>query len=60
MGTIKEIPDTSLTTFAFALGAVLIIVGFKRFLPKVPGAIVAVVLSIVLARCSTWPRTASR
>jgi high affinity sulfate transporter 1 len=48
-GTIKQIPHASLTTFAFALGAVLIIVGFKRFVPKVPGAIVAVVLSIVLA-----------
>jgi high affinity sulfate transporter 1 len=48
-GMITSIPDTSLTTFAFALGTVLIIVGFKRFAPKVPGAIVAVVLSILLA-----------
>src|SRR4051812_10782444 len=48
-GLITSIPDTSLTTFAFALGTVLIIVGGKRLAPKVPGAIVAVVLSIVLA-----------
>src|SRR3954462_2955455 len=48
-GMLTSIPDTSLTTFAFALGTVLIIVGCKRFAPKVPGAIVAVVLSIVLA-----------
>jgi high affinity sulfate transporter 1 len=48
-GTIKEIPDASLTTVAFALGTILIIVGCKRFAPKVPGAIVAVVLSIILA-----------
>jgi high affinity sulfate transporter 1 len=48
-GMITSIPDTSLITFAFALGTVLIIVGCKRFAPKVPGAIVAVVLSIVLA-----------
>jgi high affinity sulfate transporter 1 len=48
-GTIKEIPQASLTTVAFAVGTVLIIVGCKRFARKVPGAIVAVVLSIILA-----------
>jgi high affinity sulfate transporter 1 len=48
-GMITSIPDTGLPTLAFGLGTVLIIVGFKRFAPKVPGAIVAVVLSIVLA-----------
>ena len=46
---IEEIPHASLTTVAFALGTVSIIVGCKRFAPKVPGAIVAVVLSIVIA-----------
>jgi high affinity sulfate transporter 1 len=48
-GMLTSIPDSSLTTFAFALGTVLIIVGCKRFAPKVPGAIIAVVLSILLA-----------
>jgi high affinity sulfate transporter 1 len=47
--TIKEIPNASLTTAAFALGTVSIIVGCKRFTPRIPGAIVAVVLSIILA-----------
>jgi high affinity sulfate transporter 1 len=47
--TLKSLPQTSLTTFAFALSTLVIIVGFKRFLPRVPGAIVAVVLSIVVA-----------
>lgn len=48
-GTIKSIPDTSATTLAFALGALVIILAFKRFAPKIPGAIVAVVLSILLS-----------
>jgi high affinity sulfate transporter 1 len=47
--TITAIPDASLATTAFALGTVLLIVGFKRFLPVVPGAVVAVLLSIVVS-----------
>jgi high affinity sulfate transporter 1 len=48
-GTITSIPDASAATVAFAAGTVLLIVGFKRFLPVVPGAVVAVVLSIVIS-----------
>jgi MFS superfamily sulfate permease-like transporter len=47
--TITSIPQLSWTTFAFAAGAVAVIVGFKKFLPRVPGAIVAVVLSIIIS-----------
>ena len=47
--TLKALPQTNLATLAFSLGALLIIVGFKRFLSRVPGSIVAVVLSIVVA-----------
>jgi MFS superfamily sulfate permease-like transporter len=36
-------------TLAFAAGTLAIILGFKRFLPAVPGAIVAVVLSIIVS-----------
>ncbi len=46
---ITSIPDLSWPTFAFALGTLAIIVGFKKFIPKVPGAIVAVVLSIIVS-----------
>ena len=46
---ITEIPDTHWPTFAYAAGTVLIIRGFKRFIPKVPGAIVAVLLFIALS-----------
>jgi MFS superfamily sulfate permease-like transporter len=34
---------------AFAVGALAIILGFKKFLPKVPGAVVAVILSIIVS-----------
>ena len=48
-GTITAIPDANAATVAFAAGTVLLIVGFKRFLPVVPGAVVAVILSIVIS-----------
>ncbi len=41
---ITEIPDLSWATFGFALGALVIIRGFRRFAPRVPGALIAVVL----------------
>jgi MFS superfamily sulfate permease-like transporter len=46
--TITHITDANLPTVAFAAGTLVIILGFKRFLPKVPGAIVAVIGSIAL------------
>jgi high affinity sulfate transporter 1 len=48
-GTITSIPDANGPTVAFAVGTVLLIWGFKRFLPVVPGAVVAVVLSIIVS-----------
>jgi high affinity sulfate transporter 1 len=48
-GTLQELPDASLPTAAFAIGTVLCIYGFKRFLPRVPGAVVAVVLAIAVS-----------
>ena len=47
--TITHIKDANLPTVAFAVGALVVILGFKRFLPKVPGAIVAVIGSIIVA-----------
>lgn len=41
---ITSLSSISLGTFAFGLGTILIIQIFKRFLPVVPGAVVAVVL----------------
>jgi high affinity sulfate transporter 1 len=36
-------------TFAFAAGTLIIIQGFKRFIPAVPGAIIAVIASIIIS-----------
>ena len=44
---ITSIPEANLWTVAFAVATVAIIFGFKKFLPKVPGAIIAVILSII-------------
>lgn len=46
---LTSLGDTSLPTVAFAVATLAIIFGFNRFLPKVPGAIVAVVLTIIVA-----------
>jgi high affinity sulfate transporter 1 len=46
---IKDIPNASLPTVGFALGTLAISLGFRRFFPRVPGAIVAVVLSIIVS-----------
>jgi high affinity sulfate transporter 1 len=47
--TLQALPDTQPATAAFAVGTVLCIYGFRRFLPRVPGAVVAVVLAIGLS-----------
>ncbi len=46
---ITSLGDISWPTFAFALATIGIIQGFKRFLPRIPGAIVAVVLLILVS-----------
>lgn len=46
---IKEIPNANWLTFAFAAFTVACIVGFERFLPRVPGALVAVVVTIIVS-----------
>ena len=46
---ISNLGSTSWPTFAFGLGTIVVILVFKRFVPKVPGAIVAVVASIAIS-----------
>jgi MFS superfamily sulfate permease-like transporter len=46
---IKEIPNASWLTLGFAIFTVACIVGFERFAPKVPGALVAVVVTIIVS-----------
>jgi len=47
--TLTHLTDASLWTVAFAAGTLVIIVGCKLINRKIPGAVIAVVLSIVLS-----------
>ncbi|HEY6682525.1 MAG TPA: SulP family inorganic anion transporter [Propionibacteriaceae bacterium] len=47
--TITHAGDANGWTVAFAVGTLVIILGFRRFIHRVPGAIVAVILSIILS-----------
>jgi high affinity sulfate transporter 1 len=46
---LTEVPDISWATTAFAVATIVIILGFKRLRPEVPGAIVAVVGLIIVS-----------
>ena len=46
---ITEIPDADLTTVGFSALTLVLIIGFKRFLPKVPGALIAVFACIAIS-----------
>ncbi len=46
---ITSIPDANLTTVAFAVLTVVLIIGFEKFLPQVPGALVAVIACIAIS-----------
>ena len=46
---IEEIPDIQWETFAYGTATIVIILFFKRFAPKIPGAVVAVVLLIIVS-----------
>jgi len=45
----RQIPDTHLTTLAFAIGAWVLIDVLKRKVPKLPGVLVAVLLTTVIS-----------
>ncbi|MGB7979532.1 MAG: SulP family inorganic anion transporter [Candidatus Nanopelagicales bacterium] len=46
---ITSIPDANLATVGFSVLTVGLIIGFDKFLPKIPGALVAVVLCIIIS-----------
>ncbi len=47
--TITNLGNINWPTFAFAAGTLVIILGFKKFMPRAPGAIVAVIMSIIVS-----------
>jgi high affinity sulfate transporter 1 len=46
---ITEIPDANAYTIGFTLLTLACIYGFKRWVPKIPGALVAIILSIIIS-----------
>ena len=46
---VKEIPNIQWETFAFGITTIAIILLIKRFAPKIPGAVIAVVLLIIVS-----------
>lgn len=48
-GVLTELPRLHWPTLAFGLGAILIMVGLRRFVPKVPGVLAAVVVLTFLS-----------
>jgi high affinity sulfate transporter 1 len=50
--TLKLIPDTSVTTLCVALGVLLTIVGLRAINKRIPGALLAVVGSIVISKAA--------
>ena len=47
--TITHVSEANAWTVGFAVGTLILIIGCKRFAPKVPGAVIAVVLSIIVS-----------
>ncbi len=47
--TITHVVDANGPTVAYAAGTLIIIIGLKKFAPSIPGAVIAVVLSIFLS-----------
>lgn len=48
-GVMKELPNLHWPTLMFGLGAILIMLAFKRVIPKVPGVLAAVVILTLLS-----------
>lgn len=49
VGTIKELPQTNAYTLAVGLGAIALLLLMRRFAPKLPRALIVVILGIAVA-----------
>jgi len=47
--TLKEIPDTSVATLAVSLGVIATLIVFEKWIPMIPGGLVAVVGAIAIS-----------
>jgi sulfate permease, SulP family len=49
VGVVKDISDTSMATLAVGVAGILVLLGFRRFLPALPRTIIVVVIGIVVS-----------
>jgi SulP family sulfate permease len=49
LGVIKNLGDTHMLTFIMGLGSFAIMIGIKRYAPRYPGVLIAVVVSILIS-----------
>lgn len=56
---LKRVGDTHLPTLALGIAAFAIMLGFKRYAPKFPGVLIAVVVTTVVSWTTGFERTAS-
>ena len=59
VGTLREIPQTDVATFAVAASVWIIIVGGERINKKIPGALIAVVGTILVSYLGLLPASVS-
>ena len=53
-GTLKQIPDTSVTTLCVSLGVLAVILGARAISEKIPGALIAVIGAIWASAAFDW------
>ncbi len=49
LGVFQQIPDLHLPTLLFGVGALALMIGMKRYTPRLPGVLIAVVLTTVIS-----------
>jgi high affinity sulfate transporter 1 len=59
VGTLREIPQTDVATFAVAAGVWIVILGSDRINKKIPGALIAVVATILISYLGLLPASVS-
>ncbi|WP_018861855.1 MULTISPECIES: SulP family inorganic anion transporter [unclassified Thioalkalivibrio] len=57
-GVVLELGNTHWPTLAFGLGAIAVMVGMKRVAPKIPGVLVAVIVTILISWLIGYERKA--
>lgn len=58
-GVLEQLPETHLPTLAFGAGSLVLMLAFRRFLPKWPGVLITVAVATVLSTAMGFERSTS-